>query len=189
MSVEIWKPVVGYEGFYEVSNMGRVRSLPRQTVHGLRGGSSIRTVNGVMTPQECSTKNRAKGWQTYLTVKLGRGVKGQKTCLIHRIVAEAFLPNPEHKREVNHLNGDKHDNRVENLEWVSSSDNHRHSRNILHKESLRPVRCVETGEVFESIKQAKAWLGKGDIRGALSKNKKDNVSYHTAGGYHWEYVL
>lgn len=100
MKQEIWKDVTGYEGLYQVSNLGRVRSLTRykriMTGH----------INTWRYRQVTLTKNKIK-----------------KMFSVHRLVAEAFIPNPENKPEVDHINTLRDDNRVENLRWVSSSEN------------------------------------------------------------------
>lgn len=134
---EEWRWVPGYEGLYMVSNMGNVVSVPRR-VSGKRftksiGGRSIKA------------QQQNSG---YLFVCLYAGSKG-KQSLVHRLVAEAFIPNPGEKSEVNHKNGDKHDNRAENLEWVTCSENKRHAIEVLGK---RPWRSKLTDEEVEAIR-------------------------------------
>ena len=96
---EIWKPVRGYEGLYEVSSIGRVRCLNYRN----RGEIHIKASSGLRYCQVCLTKD------------------GKMRCFyVHRLVAEAYLPEPkEGETQVNHKNGDKRDNRICNLEWVS----------------------------------------------------------------------
>ncbi len=102
---EIWRDVVGYEGKYQVSNFGRVKSFCRGRVNLMK----------------LDVDNRG-----YLRVGLYKDGK-QRNQLIHILVATAFIPNPENKPEVNHENGVKIDNRVENLAWVTSSENKQHA--------------------------------------------------------------
>ena len=98
---EIFKPVKGFEGLYEISNYGRLRNM-RKIMKMYRINSG------------------------YLAAKLVK--EGQRTSvLIHRLVAQEFLPNPDAKKEVNHINQEKTDNSVDNLEWVSSQENKKHS--------------------------------------------------------------
>lgn len=104
--MEIWKPIVGINDKYEVSNLGRVRSL------------------GYKTP--LIFKPRFYLRSEYLLVRLTVDGK-RKYFSIHRLVAEAFIPNPDNKPCVNHINGIKTDNRVKNLEWVTRSENQYHA--------------------------------------------------------------
>ena len=94
---EIWKSIIGYEGLYEASNLGRIRSLKYDKVRILKPGKD-----------ECG----------YLRVVLYKGGK-KNFCKVHRLVAEAFIPNPYNLPEINHRNEIKSDNFVENLEWCT----------------------------------------------------------------------
>ena len=100
---ETWKDVMGYEGLYQVSDLGHVRSKPR---HGTNGG--------VLNPRR--NKNG------YLTVRLCRNRKG-KNVYIHRLVAEIFIPNPLNLPQVNHKDEDKTNNATANLEWCTAKYN------------------------------------------------------------------
>lgn len=133
---EVWKPIDGYEGLYEVSSFGNVRSY-KKSRWGLRDNPKI--LNGFMGKH-------------YLTVVLCKDKKITK--YIHRLVAIAFIPNPEHHKEVNHIDGNKTNNHVSNLEWVSHAGNMKHAiKNDLFGKQKK-VRCVETGEIFGSITKA-----------------------------------
>lgn len=103
---------------------------------------------------------------------------------VHRLVAETWMPNPNHYREVNHINGDKSDNRVENLEWTTRSENLRHAyRTGLHSKAT-PVRIVETGEVYESQSECARRLGVSQQSVALCLAGRSQ----TCRGYHLEYA-
>lgn len=102
---EIWKPICGYENKYMVSNLGNVLSL---NYSGTRKSK-------VLTP--------VKQHKGYLFVHLG----GNKIKMVHSLVAEAFIPNPERKGFVNHIDGNKHNNSVDNLEWVTAKENVEHA--------------------------------------------------------------
>lgn len=112
----IWKDVDGYKGFYQVSNIGDVRSVDRYVNHW-QGGKCIKK------GKDLKPSLNHKG---YCMVNLQINGKGGLKS-IHRLVAEAFIPNPENKPQVNHINGIKSDNKVENLEWSTQSENQRHA--------------------------------------------------------------
>lgn len=119
---EIWKAVPGYEGLYEVSDLGRVRSLPRKTRNGrFRVGKILRlSVNSSGYPMVSLSKDNR-----------------HKNVHVHRLVAEAFIPNQYNLPQVNHIDEDKTNNRVENLEWCSSYYNMNYGdRNRKSSESL-----------------------------------------------------
>lgn len=99
---ETWKDVPGYVGYYQVSSLGRIRSLPR---------------NGTRKEVHILSPNVKKSG--YANVLLSKNDK-RETCRLHRLVAQAFIPNPDNKPQVNHKNGCRSDNRAVNLEWVSS---------------------------------------------------------------------
>jgi len=129
MAHEEWRDVVGYEGLYQVSSLGRVRSLDRVVTHhkgvGNRNGMA-RRIRGRML---CAKKTGSG----YLQVSLCKdGVANQ--TLVHRIVAKAFVEPVEGKDCVDHINGIRTDNRVENLRWVTSSENNKHIHELGHSD-------------------------------------------------------
>lgn len=155
--MEIWKDVIDYEGIYKVSDLGRIKSLN----YNSSGKEKIR---------ELKTKE-----SSYVVIILCSGSKEtykRKSDRVHRLVAKAFIPNPKNKPAVNHINGIKNDNRLENLEWVTNSENELHAHRIGLKSSpmkgkegknKREVKMYSLSgdciKVFDSAKQAGKHLG------------------------------
>ncbi len=113
---EIWKDIPEYEGLYQISNVGRVKSLSRSV---RCTGDSFRRVRD----RFLRSANGTVGYPYVTLIK--NGIKKSKR--IHRMLAIAFIPNPENKPQVNHKNGIKDDFRLSNLEWVTTSENQKHS--------------------------------------------------------------
>ena len=189
---EIWKDIVvtkgdityDYSGKYQVSNLGRVRRLDMVDVMGRK--------------RKCVVYKPQLDKSGYLRVVLQKDGE-MKGFLVHRLVATAFIPNPNNLPYVNHRDECKTNNCVENLEWCDASYNTKYSLyKYIHKlkgenhpmygrkgeksPGARKVVCLETGEVFGSIKDANEWIGKGDVAHCLRGRTK------TAGGYHWQYL-
>lgn len=152
---EEWRDVVGYEGLYQVSNWGRIKSLSRIDARGHKRKEKILKVS----------INK----YGYKVISLYKNSK-EKKYFVHRLVAEAFIPNPDNLPEVNHIIDDyehRSDNRVENLEWCTRDYNVNYGdRNKRQSKSMkgkflgnknpksRKVRCITTDEVFDTIKEA-----------------------------------
>lgn len=176
--MEIWKDVVGYEKLYQVSNFGRVKSLDMVLSYKRHGKNQIRIRKGkVLSPT--TMKNG------YLRVEMSNNCI-HKLNLVHRLVAKAFIPNPNNYREINHKNCDKSDNSVENLEWVSSSQNKIHAlKNKLYKNE-KPILQIKNGSVINEYKSASECYRKTGYlvqcigKVALGKRK-------SAYGYQWQY--
>lgn len=170
---EEWRDILGYEGKYMVSNMGRVKSLDYN-----RTGKEKILSPGINT----------KG---YLIVGLFKNGK-QNMRLVHRLVAEAFIPNPYNLPQVNHKDENIKNNIVSNLEWCDpkyntnyGTRNKRVSAKLLNREDLsKPVLCVETGIVYISSMDAERKTGAD--QSSIIKCCRGKLK--TTGGYHWLYT-
>lgn len=130
--MEIWKTINGYEGLYEVSNLGNVRSLDRW----VNNNGTMEFRNGhIMRPNNC------RGYRTICFCVNGK----TKTLRVARLVAEAFIPNPYNKEQVDHINTIRNDDRVENLRWCTRSEN---MRNPLTKEKLSKQKSIKIKAVY-----------------------------------------
>jgi len=127
--IEIWKDVVGYEGLYQVSNLGRVKSLERTVVN--TKSWIFKNTNGEQKRKEYIMKKSCDSLG-YVRVTLQNKLKNdRKTYKVHRLVAIAFRENKNNLRCVNHINGVRHDNIVENLEWCTHKQNTQHAIVVL----------------------------------------------------------
>lgn len=176
--IEEWRPVVGYEGFYEVSNLGRIKSLERFTSNNIR----IR--------EHIQKQQISKGGYMYVPLRKD-GVRTNKR--VHRLVAVAFIPNPEGKPQVNHIDEDKLNNSASNLEWVDGTTNINHGTAIerAHRVDCSPLtRAVlqltpEGKVVAEYPSQSKAAAAVGTTAGNISNCCKGRAK--TVRGYVWKY--
>lgn len=162
MNEEVWKDIEGYEGLYQVSSWGRVRS----TYRGGRILKSLVTTYG------------------YLRVTLYKSNVG-KCQFIHRLVAQAFIPNPQNKPEINHIDENKENNFVDNLEWVTTKENLNYgTRNLRASKSLsKPIICIETGIEYYGTHECARKMG---LKPSNINKVLKGMLKHT-GGYTFKY--
>ena len=184
--MEIWKDIEGYEGLYQVSNKGRIKSLNRIDSRGHKVNEKI-----------LSSKPNNKG---YLRVHLYKNGK-RKPFSVHRLVAIAFIPNPNNLLEVNHKDENKENNTVDNLEWCDrkynanyggrnerASVSNKGKKHKKHKKYKKPkfkkqILCIETGEIFDTSQDVINIMfnGKGyssHIRANICGQRKSAYRYH-----------
>ena len=136
---EIWKDIPGYEGYYQVSNLGNIKSLDR--VIDRNGGRPL-----PLKSKPIKIRLDKNGYRITGLRKEGRSTTGR----IGRLVGMAFIPNPENKPEINHIDGVKTNDCIDNLEWVTSHENHIHALNLglydshKNKKGLKHHRCKIT---------------------------------------------
>lgn len=164
--MERWKDINNYEELYQISNYGRVKSKYRKGTYG-------KTV---------------KQWEDkhgYLIVYLSKnGIR--KRFKVHRLVAQAFIENPNDYPIINHKDENKQNNKVDNLEWCTHmyNNNYGTKRKRISKSNSRPVLCIELNMIFYGCREAER---KTDIR-QCNISQCCNGKRQTAGNYHWKYV-
>ena len=180
MKGEIWKDIEGYEGLYQISSMGRVKSLERTVWN--KGKGCYRIVSERI-------RKRVTDKDGYLKVMLWKDSKG-KWFFVHRLVATAFIPNPDNLPVINHKDENKENNIVSNLEWCSVLHNNTYNGRAerIGKKRCKPVFSIdrETGLImfWESLKEAENCTG---IRhGDISKCCQGKVK--SAGNHIWFYA-
>lgn len=184
MTKEIWKDVVGYEGLYEVSNKGNVRSLGRVV------RDSIGRVRNIK-PRTMSPSVKKSGGRDdigYLEVRLTIDKHNKRNFLVHRLVAESFLENPDNKPTVNHKDGDKHNNNLDNLEWATYSENNFHAYDTGLKGDNRVVVRLDEDDsivgIYKSMHEADRQTGVDYRRIHKLCNSYDNFD----GEFYWDYI-
>lgn len=148
--VEIWKPIPGYEGYYEASSCGRIRSVERECDG--RWGKRI-------VKQHILKQNMLHDGYKQVKFCIDR-MKSQP--LVHRLIAQTCIPNPQNLPQVNHKDGNTENNCPDNLEWCTAAFNSQHRSRVLKKWVGHPkkkVLCLDTGVVYESSHHASRDLG------------------------------
>lgn len=179
---EIWKDIPQYEGIYQASNLGRIKSLKRIAKKEYKGNRVVKEKIMRGTPNE----------DGYLKVHFKIKEKNiNKVLFIHRLVAQTFISNPDNLPQVNHKDGNKKNNNINNLEWCTNLYNQKHAwENSLHKPTKKEGRLINQYDKsnkfiksYKSISEAsrKTKINPSNICMAAKKERK------TAGGYIWTY--
>lgn len=183
---EIWKDIDGFEGYYQISNLGNVKSLDR--ILKDNGGIFIKRGNYRKLAEQAG----------YKRVSLYKNDKDRK-FMVHRLVAQAFIPNPNNKPFIDHIDGNRANNKVDNLRWVTHSENMKNPITVLRKSEAGKrlgdvrrqcavgkcrIKCIETNVIYESM---------GDCNRITGINRYHigevcNGTRKTAGGFHWRYA-
>lgn len=170
MEQEIWKDIEGYEGLYQISNLGEVKALPRN-------------INNQFKNKEYNLK-KIINKDGYYVINLKNSNHKNKIHRINRLVAMAFIPNPENKLQVNHIDGNKKNNKVENLEWCTAKENKQHAQKngLIRKKTI--LKLDLNGNVlqkYETVREASE-LNNLDYTTII---KCCNGKCKTCGGYKW----
>lgn len=176
---EVWKPIEGYEGLYEVSNYGNVRRV-------------FRYGRPYISP--CKCKVTKDGYYESTLVKENK----PKSIRTHRLVAKAFCENPENKLEVNHIDGNKLNNHADNLEWCTSSENQKHAYRLGLQQvsggaisNRKRVRCIELDVETESLSAMQRLLCERGYTTTTRLNALStamNNGANTYKGLHFEFI-
>ena len=189
---EVWKDIKGYEGLYQVSNLGNIKSLSRTTQGKKYGIHKLK--EKILRPSECN-----KYYQVFL-----RKNNKSRVHYVHRLVGEAFIDNPNNYTDINHRDGNTHNNNVQNLEWCTRSENIKHSYRDLNRiininniakyneNHKRKINQYDLDgnfiKTWESITEASLYLNKKqgvqNIYCCCNHKEGQKVAY----GYKWEYA-
>lgn len=174
---EVFRPVKGFEGFYEISNKGRVKTLYTSS-QGKRGGGDF-----------LKERTTRQGYKFYQLNKSGK----KSTVLTHRLIAQAFIENPEGKNEINHIDGNKANNNLDNLEWCTRKENIKHAFETGLNVGRKGEKNFLSKLTYEKVKEIKELLTEGNMS-AKDIGKKYGVSQscitninlgHTWKGVEW----
>ena len=166
--------VKGYEGIYKINKNGDVYSLPRKV--------PFREYEMFIKGKK---KKHTKLKTGYYAVGLWKN-NVQKLIPIHRLIAETFIPNPKKLKCINHIDGNKENNNIGNLEWCTHSENVKHAYDTGLCKKGKKVMCIETGIVYKSESEAAKAMNQKNGQpfiGAVARGERK-----TAYGYHWKFI-
>ena len=166
---EIWKDIPGHKGKHMVSNFGNVKSVKYMHTNSER--VLKQSIN------RCG----------YAYIILWEN-KNKKHYTIHRLVASTFIPNPNNYPQINHIDGNKLNNSVDNLEWCTASENVIHRFKVLkHRpHNCKKIKCVEKNIIYDSVTEAANKSGQNKV--TIRHRANTQSGYFGTGGYHWEWV-
>ena len=177
---EIWKDVKGFENVYQISNLGRLKRL-ETIIKSKYMGKYNRNVHKY---EKIINVNKNERYYKY-TLKYKNK---KRVATIHRLVAEAFIPNPNNLPQVNHIDGNKHNNCIDNLEWCTQSENIKHAQITLNKIVKNVLQIdPETNKIINKYKSTVEAMQKTNID-RTNISKCCNGKAHKAGGYIWRYA-
>ena len=187
--MEVWKPIPGYEKSYAVSSMGRVKSLPRLVKHPRNPNMTL--------PRKGRILKYGLDKYGYPMVVLSQNGK-TRPFKVHKLVALAFIPNPDNLPQIDHINAKKYDNRPENLRWCTTQQNSkwRDEKYRIGERARHKVICKETGKEFRSTYDAAFWVISQGIPQKTTNYKTVAKSiraactgrYKFSYTYHWAYI-
>ena len=183
---EIWKDIKGYDGIYQISDRGRVKSVYRVTKY----------VTGRTRTEKERVLKQEVNLHGYCTLRLCKNSE-YKRFFIHRLIANAFIPNPKNKSSINHINSIRDDNEIDNLEWVTHSENCIHGHKYGNMKNSSKVHCGNVGKSVFQISRDGAVIRKyntmtdasvstGTLRTNIGLACRGKLK--TAGGYKWAYA-
>lgn len=171
---EVWKNIPDYEGLYQASNLGRVKGLKRYK----QNHSKLQLV------EEKIIKQYVNKYNGYVYVVLCKNGK-ENNCRVHKLIAKTFIPNPNNKSQINHIDGNKQNNRANNLEWCTCKENIQHAYSnglIVNKQNIEVYQFDKNNnfiEKYHSLSEASKTTGIsiGNISGCINGKRKSANSY------------
>lgn len=181
---EVWKPIKGYEGIYEVSSYGRVRSLARMRIDKKGRRKPI--------PEKMLKMHDRKGYDSVTLQDMGR----KAIMSVHRLVAMAFIPNPDNLPIINHRDENPKNNQVSNLEWCDISYNTRYGTGIERAKAKHDYKYKSVEQLTMDGKHIATYKGVREAAKATGADAsviirvcKHKGNSETAGGYRWKYIV